>query len=59
MLMANGTDGATGDVLWFLIVVGAASTLVAMATSYREGTARASAVSAWRSTRRSSASPPR
>jgi signal transduction histidine kinase len=37
MLMANGTDGASGDLLWFLIVVGAASTLVAMATSYREG----------------------
>ncbi|HEV7664271.1 MAG TPA: ATP-binding protein [Chloroflexota bacterium] len=37
MLMATGTDGATGDLLWFLIVVGAASTLVAMATSYREG----------------------
>ncbi len=36
MLMANRTDGAaTGDLLWFLIVVGAASTLVAMATSYR------------------------
>src|SRR5579871_2288467 len=30
MLMANGTDGAPGDLLWFLIVVGAASTLVAM-----------------------------
>ena len=27
-----------GDVLWFLVVVGAASTLVAMATSYRDGT---------------------
>ena len=37
MLMANGTDGASGDLLWFVIVVGAASTLVAMATSYREG----------------------
>ena len=39
MLMANGSQGASGsDPLWFLIVVGAASTLVAMATSYREGT---------------------
>src|SRR5712691_4903562 len=37
MLMANGTDAAPGDLLWFVIVVGAASTLVAMATSYREG----------------------
>src|ERR1043166_2355752 len=36
MLMANGTYGANGDVLWFLIVVGAASTLIAKATSYRE-----------------------
>jgi signal transduction histidine kinase len=36
MLMANATDGAPGDLLWFLIVVGAASTLVAMATSYRD-----------------------
>jgi signal transduction histidine kinase len=36
MLMANGSDGTTGDLLWFLIVVGAASTLVAMATSYRD-----------------------
>jgi signal transduction histidine kinase len=38
MLMANGTEGAPGDGLWFFIVVGAASTLVAMATSYKEGT---------------------
>jgi signal transduction histidine kinase len=38
MTMANGTEGAPGDVLWFFIVVGAASTLVAMATSYKEGT---------------------
>src|SRR5207302_808622 len=37
MLMANGTGSAPGDLLWFLIVVGAASTLVAMATSYRDG----------------------
>ncbi|HEY0582077.1 MAG TPA: ATP-binding protein, partial [Chloroflexota bacterium] len=37
MLMATGADGATGDLLWFLIVVGAASTLVATATSYRAG----------------------
>src|SRR5207302_3372970 len=37
MLMANGTGAAPGDLLWFVIVVGAASTLVAMATSYREG----------------------
>jgi signal transduction histidine kinase len=37
MLMATGADGASGDLLWFLVVVGAASTLVAMATSYREG----------------------
>jgi signal transduction histidine kinase len=36
MLMANATERAPGDVLWFLIVVGAASTLVAMATSYRD-----------------------
>jgi signal transduction histidine kinase len=37
MLMANGTDGAPCDLLWFLIVVGAASALVAMATSYGDG----------------------
>jgi GAF domain-containing protein len=37
MLMANGTDAAPGDPLWFVIVIGVASTLVAMATSYREG----------------------
>jgi signal transduction histidine kinase len=37
MLMANPGDGAAGDLLWFLIVVGAASTLVAMATSYHDG----------------------
>src|SRR5579859_6774986 len=37
MLMANPSDGAPGDLLWFLIVVGAASTLVAMATSYHDG----------------------
>ncbi|MBV9598299.1 MAG: hypothetical protein JOZ87_15710, partial [Chloroflexi bacterium] len=36
MLMANATERAPGDLLWFLIVVGAASTLVAMATSYRD-----------------------
>ena len=36
MLMVNGTDGASDDLLWFVIVVGAASTLVAMATSYRD-----------------------
>src|ERR1051326_7860052 len=36
MLMANPSDGAPGDLLWFLIVVGAASTLVAMATSYHD-----------------------
>jgi signal transduction histidine kinase len=38
MLMANGANGASVDLLWFVIVVGAASTLVAMATSYREQT---------------------
>ena len=38
MLMANGMQQPSGDVLWFLVVVGAASTLVAMATSYRDGT---------------------
>ncbi len=37
MLMATGTDGGHGDALWFLLVVGAASTLVALATSYRDG----------------------
>ena len=37
MLMANGSPGAAGDPLWFLIVVGVASTLVAMATSYPAG----------------------
>jgi signal transduction histidine kinase len=36
MLMANGTDGGSNDLLWFVIVVGAATTLVAMATSYRD-----------------------
>jgi signal transduction histidine kinase len=36
MLMSNATERAPGDLLWFLIVVGAASTLVAMATSYRD-----------------------
>jgi signal transduction histidine kinase len=36
MLMVNGSDASSGDLLWFVIVVGAASTLVAMATSYRE-----------------------
>src|SRR5262249_55373400 len=36
MLMSNGTERAPGDALWFLIVAGAASTLVAMATSYRD-----------------------
>jgi signal transduction histidine kinase len=30
-------EAAPGDLLWFLIVVGAASTLVAMATSYHDG----------------------
>ncbi|MCA1646942.1 MAG: GAF domain-containing protein [Chloroflexi bacterium] len=38
MLMATGIDGGRGDALWFLSVVGAASTLVALATSYRDGT---------------------
>lgn len=38
MLMATGVDGGSGDALWFVIVVGAASTLVALATSYRDGT---------------------
>ena len=38
MLMANAMQQPSGDVLWFLVVVGAASTLVAMATSYRDGT---------------------
>ena len=37
MLMATGINGGSGDALWFLIVVGAASTLVALATSYRDG----------------------
>lgn len=37
MLMTNPGDTASGDLLWFLIVVGAASTLVAMATSYHDG----------------------
>ena len=36
MLMANAMQQPSGDVLWFLVVVGAASTLVAMATSYRD-----------------------
>ena len=46
MLMANGTDAAPGDLLWFVIVVGVASTLVAMATSYRQGgRSRASGIS--------------
>jgi len=36
MLMAKAPESAAGDLLWFLIVVGAASTLVAMATSYRD-----------------------
>src|SRR5438105_6491371 len=36
MLMLNGSDSASGDLLWFVIVVAAASTLVAMATSYRD-----------------------
>ncbi|HEY1293225.1 MAG TPA: ATP-binding protein [Chloroflexota bacterium] len=36
MLMAKAPEGAASDLLWFLIVVGAASTLVAMATSYRD-----------------------
>jgi signal transduction histidine kinase len=36
MLMAKAPDNGPGDLLWFLIVVGAASTLVAMATSYRD-----------------------
>ncbi len=38
MLMANGTQRTSGDGLWFLVVVSAASTLVVMATSYRNGT---------------------
>src|SRR5437764_3871865 len=37
MLMASGIDGGSSNALWFLIVVGAASTLVALATSYRKG----------------------
>jgi signal transduction histidine kinase len=37
MLMTNPSDSTPGDLLWFLIVVGAASTLVAMATSYHDG----------------------
>src|SRR4029077_9979309 len=38
MLMATGIDGGRADPLWFLSVVAAASTLVALATSYRDGT---------------------
>jgi len=37
MLMTNTAAGAPGDLLWFLVVIGAASTLVAMATSYHDG----------------------
>ena len=37
MLMATGADGGHGDALWFLVVVSAASTLVALATSLKEG----------------------
>ena len=36
MLMALGSGDAPGDVVWFLVVVGAASALVVMATSYRD-----------------------
>jgi signal transduction histidine kinase len=45
MLMTNPSDGAPGDLLWFLIVVGAASTLVAMATSYHDGGAGVGGIS--------------
>jgi hypothetical protein len=34
MLMVNGAEDAPGDLLWFLIVVAAASTLVWMATNH-------------------------
>ena len=37
MLMATGISGGRGDALWFLLVVGVASTLVALATSYTDG----------------------
>src|SRR2546430_909246 len=37
MLMATGINGGRGDPLWFLIVVGVASALVALATSYQAG----------------------
>ncbi len=37
MLMLDGGDPSSNDPAWFLIVVGVASTLVAMATSYRDG----------------------
>jgi signal transduction histidine kinase len=36
MLMASASTDASGGLLWFLIVVGAASVLVAMATSFRD-----------------------
>src|SRR5260370_4385528 len=37
MLMATGINGGRGDGLWFLIVVAVASTLIALATSLKEG----------------------
>jgi signal transduction histidine kinase len=37
MLMAGGPGGSGSDVLWWLVVLGAAGTLVAMATTYRDG----------------------
>jgi signal transduction histidine kinase len=37
MLMATGVNGGRGDALWFLIVVAVASTLIALATSLKEG----------------------
>jgi signal transduction histidine kinase len=37
MLMVNASDSAPRDLAWFVVVVGAASTLVAMATSYHDG----------------------
>src|SRR5919198_1945331 len=37
MLMAGGPGGSGGDVLWWPVVIGAAATLVAMATTYRDG----------------------
>ena len=37
MLMVDASGSSAGDLAWFLVVVGAASTLVAMATSYHDG----------------------